>query len=415
MTISDLLNSHTTDLSWQESLYQKLHQIPELSGREEKTAALIRAELNRFDCEVISPIGGFGMVAIFRNGDGPCVLMRADFDGLPVKETTGVAYASTHTMTVDNNLTACMHACGHDMHTTSLLGACALLDAHRSMWRGTFIALFQPSEENGEGAAAMVADGLQEKIPVPDVCFGQHIVPGPAGKVMTLPGPILAACDSIEVTITGQSAHGSMPQNALDPTYAAAMIVVRLQGIVGREISPHDFAVASVGTLESGNSNNTIPGKARIVINCRHYSQEVKTKLYTAIERVCEAECVASGMTVKPVFRYFGHAPLTNNSLEVFNRVRTTFDDVFHEDSTDAHRWTASEDFSHIPNAFNAPYLFWLVGCTPRKQWAAALAADTIDSNIPTNHSGDFLPDYQPTVTACTQAALAAVLTYLAP
>lgn len=389
---------------WQREFYVAMHRHPELSGEERRTAAMILQQLERFDCEVISPIGGHGIVAVLRNGDGPSVLMRADFDGLPVTERTGVPYAST----VEGR----MHACGHDMHTTALLSAISLFDAHRDQWSGTFIGLFQPSEENGAGAQIMVADGLTNKVPAPMVCLGQHVVAGPAGRVFSMPGAAAAACDSIEIGIQGKSAHGSMPHNSVDPTFAAAMIVVRLQGIVGREIAPQDFAVISVGTLESGHSNNTIPGKARIVVNCRTYSETVKAKLYAAIERVVRGECAASGCH-PPTFRYFAHGPLTDNDPHVFARVRANFDAAFAKESRTANRWTASEDFANIPAAFGVPYLYWTVGCTPRKQWEAAEASDTIGQDIPVNHMATFLPDYEPTLEACAKATVVAVMTYL--
>ena len=201
----------------------------------------------------------------------------------------------------------------------------------------------------------MVDDGLMLKIPRPDVCLGLHVVPGPAGRVMSAAGPVLTGCDTITIDITGRSAHGSMPHNGVDPTYIAAAIVMRLQGIVGREVSPHEFAVISVGTLSSGNSNNTIPGHARIVLNIRYYSDEVRGILINAIERVVRAECMASGAGVEPRFTYSDHGDVTDNDPEVFADVRAAFDGVFGAESVTAERWTASEDFSDIPNAFGSP------------------------------------------------------------
>lgn len=391
--LADFINNHTVDLSWQQACYEHLHAYPELSGQEVETAAFIQDKLAAFDCEVISGIGGHGIVAIFRNNAGPTVLFRADFDALPVEETTGVAFASQRPGT--------MHACGHDIHTTALLGLCALLDASRNRWHGTFIALFQPAEETASGAAAMVADGLTSRIPVPDVCFGQHVVAGRAGKVMSMPGPALAACDTITIEIFGKSAHGSMPHLSIDPTFIAAMVVVRLQGIVGREVSPEDFAVVTVGTLSSGHTNNTIPDTATLVLNCRFYSDDVKHRVYAAIERVVRAECLASGCEREPEFSYSNHGELTDNSPEVFSTVRPAFDAVFGTDSTDATRWTASEDFSEIPRAFGVPYLYWTVGI------------NTDEADAPVNHMGTFLPDYEPSMSATTRAAAAAVLSYL--
>lgn len=411
--IKELVDNHGVKLDWQKDVYQYLHANPELSGFEVNTARTIAERLRGFDCELHTGIGGHGIVALFRNGDGPVVLFRADFDALPVKETTDAVYASTRTRIRENGVeTPIMHACGHDMHTTALLGACAVMDAHRDEWSGTFIALFQPAEEISVGATAMVNDGLMDLIPTPDVCFGQHVIAGPAGRILSRPGAALAACDTITITLYGKSAHGSMPHNSIDPTYLAAMIVVRLQGIVGREINPNDFAVITVGSLISGHTNNTVPGEATLVLNCRFYDDDVKRKTYQAIKRIVHAECQASGCERAPEFRYSNHGELTENDPVVYSHVRYTFDEVFGEESVDAQRWTASEDFSNIPRAFGAPYFFWLVGVTPREQWEAALAEDRLE-DIPVNHAGDFLPDYEPSVRATTSAALSAVLTYL--
>lgn len=413
-TIKELLRNHGVDLSWQRPVYEHLHAHPELSLEEENTAAFISEQLRRFDCDITTGIGGHGIVAVFRNGPGPVALMRADFDALPVEETTGADFASTVRVTrADGTTTGVMHACGHDMHVTSLLGACDILDSHREAWAGTFIALFQPAEEISAGAANMIADGLGSKIPTPDVCLGQHIVPGPAGQVMSMPGASLAACDTITITVFGRSAHGSMPHLSIDPTYVAAMIVVRLQGIVGREVSPFDFAVVTVGTLSSGNTNNTIPDSAKLVLNCRFYSESVRDKVYAAIERVVRAEAAASGCEKEPTFEWSCHGELTDNSPEAFQQVRPVFDAVFGADSVDATPWTASEDFSNIPRHFGCPYLFWTVGVTPRAQWERAVAEDTVGTTIPGNHRGDFLPDFAPTIQATTLAAAAAVLAYL--
>ncbi|HHU67286.1 amidohydrolase [Corynebacterium sp.] len=412
--IARLLAHHDVDLSWQQSFYEDLHERPELSGHEHETAEKIAAKLEDFDCEVTTHIGGFGIVAVFRNGEGPTALFRADFDALPITEKTGVPFASTRVRPgPDGTRTGVMHACGHDMHTTALLGTCALLDAHRDAWSGTFIALFQPAEETGEGAAAMVADGLVTRIPRPDVCLGQHIMPGRAGEVQTMAGPQFAACDSIRITIPGRSAHGSMPHNAIDPTYIAAMVIIRLQGIVGRAVDPNDFAVISVGSLHSGTTNNIIPASAELVLNCRFYSETTKRRVYAAIRRVVEAECMASGSEEAPTFEFFGHGELVDNSPEVFGTVRPVFDEVFGKESVDAQRTTVSEDFANIPKAFGVPYLYWVVGCTPQDLWDRAVAENRVKEDVPVNHMNTFLPEYGPTVSATTRAATAGVLAYL--
>ncbi|GAB2503883.1 putative hydrolase YxeP [Corynebacterium atrinae] len=413
--ISRLLSQHSADLSWQQAFYEDLHERPELSGHESETAEKIAAKLADFDCEVITHMGGYGVIGIFRNGEGPAALFRADFDALPVKEETGVAFASTRLRPgTDGTQTGVMHACGHDMHTTALMGACAILDAHREAWSGTFIALFQPSEENAVGANAMIADGLLNRVPRPDVCLGQHVMPGRAGEVQTMSGPQFAACDSIRIKIPGRSAHGSMPHNAIDPTYTAAMVVVRLQGIVGREVDPNDFAVVSVGTLKSGTTNNIIPDSAELVLNCRFYDDHVKRRVYSAIKRIVVAECQASGVEEEPTFEFFAHGELIDNDKVVFDHVRPTFDAVFAEQSVDAQRTTVSEDFANLPRAFGVPYLFWVVGCTPRELWDKAVADNRVKEDVPVNHMSTFLPEYEPTVEATTKAAAAAVLAYVA-
>ncbi|RNE49444.1 amidohydrolase [Corynebacterium alimapuense] len=412
--IARLLNDHRVGLGWQRAFYEDLHQHPELSGHEQETARKILDKLAEFNCEIISPIGGFGIVAIFRNGEGPTALFRADFDALPVQETTGVDFASTRLRPgTDGTLVPVMHACGHDMHTTSLLGACAVMDANRDSWNGTFLALFQPAEENATGANAMVSDSLVTRVPRPDVCFGQHIMPGRAGQVQTLAGPQFAACDSIRIIIPGRSAHGSMPHASIDPTYTAAMVVVRLQGIVGREVDPNDFAVVSVGTLRAGSTNNIIPHSAELVLNCRFYDSTVQEQVYDSIKRIVIAECQASGIDQEPTFDFFGHGELIDNDTSTYAAVRSNFDSVFGENSVDAQRTTVSEDFANIPRAFGVPYLYWVVGCTPQHQWDRAVASGRVREDVPVNHMGTFLPEFEPTVEASTKAALTAVLTYL--
>ena len=393
--IAQLVTSQEADLGWQQDFYEDLHRHPELSHEEERTASRIRAKLADFDCEVVENIGGFGMVAIFRNGDGPTALLRADFDGLPVEEATGVSYSATNGK---------MHACGHDMHATALLGACALLDASRSSWSGTFLALFQPAEESSVGAKDMLADNLIERVPRPDICLGQHIMPGRAGTVRHTAGPIMAGCDSLRIRVFGKSAHASMPHNSIDPTYIAAMIVTRLQAIVGREVAPHEFFVISVGELHSGDKNNIIPESAELVLNTRYYDPALAGKVYASLERMVKAECVASGSEQDPTFEYYAHGEVTDNDATAHAPVAEVFDAAFGSDSVIATPSTASEDFCYLPQAWGVPYVFWHIGCTPENEL----------EDPPVNHQATFLPDYAPTIYASTRAAYGAALTYLA-
>lgn len=392
--LTELLVDDSVDLSWQRAFYEDLHAHPELSHEEERTAGRILEQLENYDCELVTGIGGHGIVAIFRNGDGPTALMRADFDALPVAEETGVPFASTN---------GAMHACGHDVHATALLGACAILDTHHNAWRGTFLALFQPAEESSMGAKFMIADGLTERVPAPDVCFGQHVMPGPAGQIQSTAGPILAGCDSLRIRITGRSAHASMPHEAIDPSYVAAMVVTRLQAIVGREVPPHDFFVISVGELHSGDKNNIIPGGAELVLNTRYYKPELAERVYASLERMVRAECEASGCPVAPTFEYFAHGEVTDNDAATHQAVRASFDEVFGELSVTAAPSTVSEDFCYLPQAWGVPYYFWFIGSTP----------ENLLDNPPVNHQATFLPDYEPTMRSATRAGAAAVLSFL--
>ena len=244
--------------------------------------------------------------------------------------------------------------------------------------------------------------------------FGQHVMPGRAGLVMSKPGPQFAACDSIRIKIPGRAAHGSMPHNAIDPTYTAAMIIARLQAIVGREVDPADFAVVTVASMHAGTTNNIIPGEAELVLNCRFYSDRVKAKVYSAIKRVVHAEVLASGSLDQAMISFFAHGELLDNDEEVFTRVRAQFDDVFGDASVTADPKTVSEDFPVIGQAYGAPYFFWLVGCTPHDVWDKAVEEDRVGEDVPVNHMSTFLPEYEPTIDASTRAGLTAALTYLA-
>ncbi|HEX2922567.1 MAG TPA: amidohydrolase, partial [Chloroflexota bacterium] len=270
---------------WQEDVYRTLHQHPELSNQELNTAATAAGALREAGYEVHDKIGTTGVVGILRNGDGPTVLMRADMDALPMKEETGLPYASTdHQTAGSGQVVPVAHSCGHDVHVASLMGAARLLAANRSAWHGTFVPLFQPAEEVGTGADEMVKGGLATQIPKPDVALAQHVLAYPTGTVGTLSGPFLSTAASMRVTVHGRGSHGSMPQLSIDPVVLASMIVVRLQAIVAREVAPDDFAVLTVGQVAAGTKSNIIPDHAVIELNIRAYSDSTRTVLINAIK-----------------------------------------------------------------------------------------------------------------------------------
>src|SRR5690606_17794100 len=240
--------------------YTDLHAHPELSMQETRTAALAAEHLRKSGYEVTTGVGGTGVVGLLRNGDGPTVMLRADMDALPVEEATGAPYASKATATDrDGNTVPVMHACGHDMHVTWLVGATALMAQARDRWRGTLMAVFQPGEETAEGAQAMIDDGLFGRFPRPDVVLGQHVMVGPAGAIGGRTGVITAAADSRGRRGFGRGAHGSMPQASIDPVVMAAATVLRLQTIVARELAPAEAAVLTIGSLQAGTKENVIP------------------------------------------------------------------------------------------------------------------------------------------------------------
>jgi hippurate hydrolase len=387
---------------WQGPLYEDLHRHPELSMREERTRELIAKTLGGYGYEV-QQIGG-GVVGVLHNGDGPVVLLRADFDGLPVQEATGLDYASTHTQEdADGEQRPTMHACGHDMHVTAGMGAAKLLAEHPEDWSGTFISLFQPGEEIAAGAASMVEDGLVEKIPAPDACLGQHVLTAPvAGRVAVASGPMMSSSVSMTVTVHGSGSHGSMPHLGVDPVVLASAIVTRLQTLVAREIAPGDFGVVTVGSLHAGSSANIIPDRATMALNFRAYREDVLDHLVEGVQRMVRAECEAARSPKEPEFDLHNHFPVTDNDPDLTDRVREAFHAQFGEDRVEVMEpVTASEDFSVIPDAFGAPYCYWGLG-------------GFVEGREPVpNHSPQFAPDQQPTLRVGTEAAASAVLALL--
>jgi amidohydrolase len=394
-----------SELGWLRETYTRLHRHPELSLEEHETSKLVEEKLTAFGYSV-TRIGGTGVVGVLANGDGPTVLARADMDALPVTEATGLPYASA----VDG----VMHACGHDLHVSALLGAAKLMADGRAAWSGTYLALFQPAEEVGAGSRAMVDDGLVTKVPRPDVALAQHVMPIPAGTVATTAGPVLSAGDSLKITVYGKGAHGSMPHMSVDPVVLAASIVLRLQSIVSRETKPGDFAVVTVGALNAGTKSNIIPDHATLLLNIRTYDNLVRARVLAAIERIVRGECVTAGSPREPDFGYYDQFPLTSNDPAVTEQVRAAFSAHFGADAVrHAERQTASEDFSRIPDAFGVPYTFWLLGGADPETYRAAAAKGTVSQDIPGNHSPFFAPVIDPTLSMGVQTHVLAALSYL--
>ena len=399
-----------------ERFYRDLHEHPELSHQETETAGKVADRLRAAGYDVTTGVGGTGVVGILSNGTGPRVLLRADMDALPVQEATGLDYASTVTTTdADGESVPVMHACGHDVHVSCLATAAGLLAAHTDQWSGTLIALFQPGEEVGDGARTMLDDGLRDVIGAVDVALAQHVLPMPAGVVGTRIGPVLSAANSMRVTVHGRGAHGSMPQAAIDPVVLAAMIVIRLQTIVSREVAPTEPAVLTVGSIHSGSKSNVIGDHAVIELNVRTYNDDTREHVLDAIRRIVKAECDASGSPKDPEFELYDEFPLTVNDETVTDQVADAFAEFFGDDAQELPLQSASEDFSDIPSAIGTPYSYWGIGGIDPDTYAAAVKAGRVSSDIPVNHSPYFAPVIQPTLDVGTRALVVAALAYLDP
>ncbi|WP_405828073.1 M20 family metallopeptidase [Streptomyces sp. NBC_01176] len=399
-----------------EDLYKDLHRHPELGLREHRTAKQASQALRACGYEVTEGIGGTGVIAVLANGDGdgPTVMARAEMDALPVREQTGLPYASTVTVTgPDGNEQPVMHACGHDVHVACLIGCARLMALAKGAWRGTFVAVFQPSEENGDGADAMIDDGLTAKAPRPDVVLAQHVLPYPAGYVGTRSGPFLAAADNLRITVHGRGGHGSMPQAAVDPVVMAAMIVVRLQTIVSRELAATTPAVVTVSSINTGAGANVIPDSAVIQLNVRTYDVVTRNQVLQAIERIVKAECDASRSPKAPEIERTASFPPTVNYEAPTRRVAEAFAAHFGDDAHTIDLQTASEDMSAIPEAFGAPFTYWGIGGIDPDLYAQAAKNGTVAQDIPVNHSPTFTPVIQPTLDTGVRAMTVAALAWL--
>jgi len=399
-----------------ESIYKDLHSHPELSMQENRTADIAAERLRAAGYDVTTRIGKTGVVGVLRNGKGPAIMLRADMDALPVREATALPYASkvTHTDHEGKSVPV-MHACGHDMHVTWLIGAATLLARTRNLWRGTLMPVFQPAEETGAGAQAMIDDGLFTRFPKPTVILGQHVMVGSSGVISTRSGAITSAGDSFEIRMFGRGAHGSMPQSSIDPVVMAAATVLRLQTIVSRELAPTDAAVVTVGSLQAGTKENVIPDEAVIKLNVRTFDEGVRKRVLAAIERIINAEAEASRAPKKPEITPLDRYPLVKNDPDATKRAVQAFRSYFPAERVkDAQPTTASEDFGSFGTEWQVPSVFWFVGGTDPQTYAKAKESGTI-ADIPTNHNPRFAPVIHPTLASGVEAMVVASLAWLSP
>lgn len=399
-------------LGWLETTYTDFHAHPELSHGETRSAGICAAKLRALGYEVTEQIGGTGVVGVLANGDGQTVMFRADMDGLPVAEDTGLPYASTDTgLDRDGIEHPTMHACGHDFHMTWLLAAAELLAAGREHWSGTFVALFQPAEETGDGAIAMVEDGLVDRVPRPDVVLGQHVGPERAGSVHVRPGPTMSRSENLRIVVHGKGGHGSMPHYTIDPVVVAAGLVMNLQTVVSRTLSGAEFGVVTVGMLHTGTKANIIPATAELHVNIRSYDDAVHDRIIAAIRRIAIGQAAAAGCPREPEISSYDQVPLTDNDPDVAERVRAALEDAG-QPVTFGEKVTGSEDFSWLPRAWDVPYAYWFVGGWDEATYDA-LAAENRLLEIPSNHSPFFGPTMHPTLETGVRSAVASSLAFL--
>lgn len=402
-----------------EALFIDLHRNPELSFQETRTAAIAAGHLRDLGLEVTEGIGKTGVIGLLRNGAGPVVWARADMDALPVTEQTGLPYASTATgIDPEGHEVGVMHACGHDMHVTCLLGAAARLAGDRETWRGTLLTVFQPAEEGGRGARAMVADGLFDRFGRPDVVLGQHVSPAPAGAIGLRPGPAFAASDRVRIVLHGKGAHGSRPETSVDPIVLAAATVLRLQGVVSREVAATQTAVVTVGSLHAGNAANVIPDRAELGLSVRTYDPLVRDQVLAAIERITRGEAAASGAPRDPECDVVQSFPAVVNDPDACTRLRPALAGIVGQDRIiDPGQLTGSEDVGILATEAGAPCVYWLLGGADPAAFAACRSPRdvlTVVQSLPSNHSPRFAPVVQPTISVGVGALVAAARTWLA-
>ena len=373
-----------------EALYKDLHAHPELPFAEHRTAGIAAERLAAAGFTVTTGLGGTGVAGVLRNGEGPAVLLRADMDALPLREETGLAYASDVVATdARGERTHVMHACGHDMHVTWLCGAVASLAACRGDWQGTVMAVFQPAEEIGAGARAMLDDGLFDRVGVPDVVLGQHVFPREAGTVLYRAGAMLGAAESWDVTLHGRGGHGSQPERTVDPVVMAASAVLRLQTLVAREIAPADRGVVTVSRLRAGHAENVIPDTATITLNFRAFDPEVQRRLTEGARRIIDAEAAASGASHPPSYQTLSSFPVTVNDAGLTARLAGVLANTAEMDPV-----MGSEDFGLFGTAAGVPSVFWGIGGS--------------SDDAPANHSPMFAPRIETTLPAGVQALVSA-------
>lgn len=385
--------------------YRDLHANPELSLNEVRTASVAAEHLRAAGFEVLTGVGGHGVVGLLHNGDGPTVLIRGDMDALPVVEQTGLPYASHQRVRRrDGSEVGVMHACGHDLHLSNLLGTAELLAALRDRWQGTLVIVAQPAEELGKGALMMIRDGLFDRIPTPDFALAMHVASDlPAGEIGYVSGWAAANVDTVNITIYGRGGHGARPQEANDPIVTAAALVTALQTLVSRRVAPSDTAVVTVGSFHAGTKSNVIPDKAELALTVRSYGDEVRKTLLDGIRQLADGICQAfacpqpADVWVNP-----DATPAVYNDPQLAERAAGVLQGLLGDGKV--YRIPATmtgEDFGRYSRAGGFPGLLLRIGAVEPGQWRSAKEAG---NPLPALHSSRFSPDARATLATSLRA-----------
>jgi amidohydrolase len=388
------------------ALYLDLHEHPELSGHETQTAAKLAGQLRTLGYEVTEHVGGTGIVAILKNGAGPTVMLRTELDALPVEEKTGLAYASkVHAQDNAGHDVPVMHACGHDLHMASLVGAAAIMAHSKDTWHGTLMLIGQPAEETISGAKAMIDDGLFTRFPKPDVGVALHVGNElPVGQIGITSGIYNTNADSLRITIYGKGGHGSAPHLTVDPIVIAARTIVTLQTIASREVKPGEMVVVTVGYIQAGTKNNIIPDHAEMGLTVRTYKDEVRKQVLAAIDRITTAESEAGRAPRKPLIEHLEGTDSVYNDPALARRLRTPLEAALGKENViTTEPITPSEDYAFFIEQGVPSLYFSLGGADPQK----FAEAKTTGVTLPSNHSPMFTPDVEPALHSGIAAEVA--------
>jgi hippurate hydrolase len=414
VTLTDAIRGDMPQLL---QLYRDLHAHPELSMQETRTSALLAGEIRKLGFEVTEHVGKTGVVAVMKNGAGPVLMIRADMDALPVKEETGLPYASKAVGKLpDGSESPVAHACGHDTHMATWIGTARRLAAMKDQWSGTLVMIAQPGEEIGAGAEAMLKDGLYTRFPKPDHVLAFHDFPAPAGKILIVPGYAMANVDSVDINVHGIGGHGAAPQTTKDPIVLAARIVVTLQTLVSRESDPLQPAVVTVGSFHAGSKHNIISDEAKLQLTVRSYTPEVRKALLDGIRRIARGEAIAAGIPddrmPDVLVRDQEYTPALFNSEDYAAHALQLFQQHFGTDRVDSAKpIMAGEDFSRyrLADPTIKSLMFW-VGGVPQDKWDAA---QKTGEKVPGLHSPFWAPDPNAVISTATEAMTVAALDVL--